>query len=166
VPAFGQCADNTYCVFNEQYRWNGGINYNGNSTTVQPGDRIFAALQLTSGGYVMTIKTTGSVNTTTTDVRPPSTLEGQNFTNVYFVVEHHSNCNQLPPDNQIVYSNIRVFCNNNLQFTPTWTTAQGSNPICGAQAVVQSYSRIALTWNSGSKGPFGADLKPARPAHN
>ncbi len=107
--------------------------------------RIFAAVQLLSNGtYEMTIRVRGSINTTITELRPPSVLEGahigeslffvlllacfflcsfalsersfsqgMNFTNVYFVVEHHSACNTFPPSNAMIYSNIQVFCNGN-----------------------------------------------------
>ncbi len=155
-----------------QYRWHGSINWDGRQQNVAPGDKLFAVLQLVNNSYAMSIRVKGSVNMTINEVRPTSSLEGLNFTNVYFVIEHHSNCNQLPPTNQIVYSNIRVFCNGNLQFTPQWTTAVGSSPICGARAVVQSPSTIALTWNTASldsadaKAANVAARKAEKPAHN
>ncbi len=80
LPAYGQCAPDQYCVFNEQFRWDGMHNWDGASAITQPGDALSASITLTAdGSYVLAWSVRGSVNITHSDVRSPAVLEGKNF---------------------------------------------------------------------------------------
>lgn len=158
MPAWNQCnPGNAYCVFHEEYNWVGSQNWNSPQRTVQPGDKIFASLALQGNGYLMTLRVSGSANFTISATRPVT----KNFTNIYFVMEHHSSCSQLPPAGKIVYNNIQIFCEGNYVFTPRWTVAQGANPICGVSAQAAG-GAVTLSWNTNDQAAPAVSRKRNR----
>jgi hypothetical protein len=147
VLAINQCSSSGYCAFNEMYRWEGSQNWDGQQHMLQVNDTVFAAVNYVNNSYSMSIRVTGRTKLFWSETLPQQWLK-PSYTNVYFVAEHHSACAALPPSNQLAFQNVRVFCEGNLQWNPSWSTHAGANPICNMQASAYSSTEIRLNWNS------------------
>ena len=145
VPTWGQCEINEYCVYNEQFRWHGQKNWDGDSAQIVAGDLVYASIDLAqNGSYILTI----AVNNQTlfADERDPSVLEGLTFVNAYFVVEHGAACNMLPMHG-ITYSNIELSCNGTTVQSPNWSV-HSETLVCEMDAKVIDPQTIAFTWSN------------------
>lgn len=70
----------------------------------------------------------------------------KNYTVAYVVYEKVADCNEYPPNGQVTFSNIRIFCNNN-QIKPRWTTSYVED-VCNNRAHVLASDKIQITWNT------------------
>lgn len=64
----------------------------------------------------------------------------------YFVLEHQpNNCEALPPNGNVTWTNIQVEVNGVAVESPVFT-AQQEEPACHSKAVVINSTSIAITW--------------------
>ena len=73
------------------------------------------------------------------------------YTVLYFVYEKVAQCGHYPPDQQVTFEDIKVFCSGRQVF-PKWTTSYVED-VCNFRAQVVSNSSIRITWNTTAADP-------------
>jgi len=81
--------------------------------------------------------------------------KGKTYTIAYVVYEKVAPCGDYPPDGEVTFSEIRIFCDN-VQITPVWKTAYVED-VCNNRASVVDSSTIKISWNTAAADP-PADL--------
>ena len=75
----------------------------------------------------------------------------------YFVLEHQpTECDQLPPDGIVTWSNISIEVNGAVVASPKFSAKQ-EKPMCGSMVEIVSPSVLTLTWNTTSNEPVNDD---------
>ena len=107
------------------------------NVTYQPESNSYKAVHTSSDGW--------SVETTIP-------VQGnKNYTIVYFVFEKAANCQQYPPEGEVVFTDIRIDYDG-VQQTPTWTTGIVDD-VCNNRAHIVNETSVSITWDAAGTDP-------------
>jgi hypothetical protein len=143
----------SWAMYTEYYQWSPSYNQNSQSHQVNAGDILHGTVTFNgedqqSYTLTQTDLTTGKTSQQTIPVQKKNGVH-KNYTVQYVVYEKVAQCYQYPPDNQVTFYDIAVFCNG-VPYTPQWTTGV-VDEVCNFQAHVVSPSQIQITWDSNGK---------------
>ncbi len=74
------------------------------------------------------------------------------FTIAYFVYEKPAPCGDYPPDGEVVFFNINLFCGNKVVSSPAFKTAYVDD-VCNNRAHVLNSSALSITWDTKAQDP-------------
>lgn len=139
-----------WSMYTEYYQWSPSHNKDSTQYSVSAGDQLFG--QITFNGeseqsYTLkqTDVTTGQTSEMVIPVQVGSDGQHKNYTVQYIVYEKVAQCNQYPPDQKVVFNDIKVLCNG-VQVQPQWTTGIVEQ-VCDFKANAISPSQVEITWN-------------------
>ncbi len=96
--------------------------------------------------------------TTPIPMQKDSTGKYKTLSIPYFVYEKAAPCRDYPPDGKVTFSNIKMYCNNQLVADPKWTTAYVDD-VCDNRANVVDPQTIDITWNTKAADPAPEVIK-------
>ncbi|CUG94109.1 peptidase, putative [Bodo saltans] len=154
----------SWSMYTEYYQWSPTHNKDSAQYSVNAGDQLFG--QITFNGeseqsYTLkqTDVTSGQTSEMVIPVQVGSDGQHKNYTVQYIVYEKVAQCNQYPPDQKVVFNDIKVFCNG-VQVAPQWTTGIVEN-VCDFKATPVSSSQVEITWNIDGVPPTQKQLERA-----
>jgi len=140
-------------IYNEYFQWQPTNNYNSRSISVNAGDEVYGKVTFNEAdeSYTMvhSVNSTGESVSSTIKVQNDDSGSPKHYNILYFVMEKSQyDCAQYPPDNQVVFYDIKVEYDGK-PATPTWKTSFVDDH-CNCRAHIVSESSIKITWDSGS----------------
>ena len=146
-PIMSKWLGDSFYMFQEIFDW---TSFNDHQTTpikVSEGDIIQAEVTFVkeSNTYKMTMNSSGTKETSTYEYQ---LLQTKTESQAYFVLEHQpNNCNELPPNGMVSWTNIEIDVNYEKVQSPTFLS-QEESPKCGSKAIVVDSSTVNITWNA------------------
>jgi len=173
-PWFGSAP---WQIYTEYYQWSDGYNSNSEAQSANPGDTLLGRITYMGDGQqaykIIQTDTTSQVSSSQVQpVQQDGNGVYKNYTIAYVVYEKVNDCNEYPPDGQVTFTSIRVFCNGT-QITPQWTTSYVED-VCNNRAHVIAADTIRITWDTSAPNPtkeqkarngpnaFGRTLRPQK----
>jgi len=147
-PVNQACA-NGYCIFNGYYQWNTGYWWQSETIPVNAGDPIYTYVKYlpASNAYEMYIGNSAT-GQGVTSVRP--VVDGQTYTDVYFVVEHQvASCAEMPSNGMWNINNIYIEINNQPYTNFNWNL-QKYQDVCNCAPLNPggAISKLQFTWST------------------
>lgn len=153
-----------WAMYTEYYQWSPSHNKNSQQHSVNAGDQLHG--QITFNGeseqsytLIQTDVTTGQSSQMVIPVQRGSDGLHKNYTIQYIVYEKVAQCNQYPPDQKVVFSDIQVLCNG-VAIQPAWTSGVVDS-VCDFKATAISPSEVEITWNTEGVPPTKEMLERA-----
>ena len=157
-PIQAKWLDGNWHMFHEIFDWTTMQDTATAHYTVPPGDSVWAQVvyKQEDNSYDMDMISAS----TRQRVRFNYKLNPrQNATEsvAYLVLEHQpTECDQLPPDGIVTWSNISIEVNGAVVASPKFSAKQ-EKPMCGSMVEIVSPSVLTLTWNTTSNEPVNDD---------
>mmetsp|Transcript_50600 Transcript_50600/g.58227 ORF Transcript_50600/g.58227 Transcript_50600/m.58227 type:complete len:267 (+) Transcript_50600:64-864(+) len=153
-----------WSIYTEYYQWSPSNNLDSDQYTVMAGDQLWGKITYNGDekqSYTLsqTDVTTGQTSQMTVPVQKVNGVY-KNYTVQYIVYEKVAQCNQYGADQKVVFSDIKVLCNN-AAIEPKWTTGVVEN-VCDFKAHVVSPSEVEITWNIDGAPPTPEQLRRSR----
>jgi len=148
-PIMAKWLGDGFYMFQEIFDWTDENDKQSKAIKVQPGDVIAAEVSYVKMLNLYTMNMTNQNNGDVSNFHYKILPKQKATESVgYFVLEHQPDeCNQLPPNGKVTWTNIQVEVNNKLVPNATWTAKQ-EQPACHSKAVVTDSSTISITWGS------------------
>ena len=151
-------------IYTEYFQWSPEYNSNSQAYSTQAGNKLrgemtFLGESAQAYRIVQTDLNTGLSSSQVVGVQKDDQGNYKKYTWLYFVFEKYAQCYEYPPDQKVVFEDIKVFCSGK-QTYPQWSTHFFQNN-CDFRAHVINNETISITWST-----EGAPVTPEQLAKN